>query len=525
MTMQKLFSRRVYATCCWLLLLTSVLLAMISNVVAIDEVELSLGRIDVPMKFINPQMVLRVAAVLVWVLIIVVGRGCGMYAKKDILPIGLNVLALVIMAWRYEDIVSATSYQDVNMWWFVLLMVLGSIIGVAISVFIDGWRCRRTNTEMKNTGLPKNPIVSIAFFRMAMFIGVVALLACVLFPLFYRGRFCLPIIWLLSFVILFIPTSQESAMGFLFKRLKDYSDWVEYGRVVNLLAPLFVKYNKDELLHSVPQQIQKEAADQVKGLYAKLMPNCQILSYEHINQCCEEMVRIVWCTDSLSVNESYLTTKQAYKYWHAYQWLCKNDKEYKESGATITKETCLLYALQDYLLAKKKYSLLEWRVYVQDSADLEVIIKASNSINEALSSGWTLLLHAVANDFIVGIRLLLKYGADTEKGNVNGVTPVLYAVRYDNVPCLTILIGAGASVRVKDKRGYTPLMVAAEHNSKSVVPMLLKEGANLKSRNYFGKTALDIAVASHAGDIASMIRVKMKEMGVKRKRKSSRRKR
>lgn len=68
-------------------------------------------------------------------------------------------------------------------------------------------------------------------------------------------------------------------------------------------------------------------------------------------------------------------------------------------------------------------------------------------------------------------------------------------------------------------------MVAAEHNCKSVVPVLLTEGVNPKKRTCSGRTALDIALANQAGDIANMLRNRIKEIDSSKRRNHKRKKR
>ncbi len=374
-------------------------------------------------------------------------------------------------------------------------------------MFIDGWCSRRTESESKNTGLPRNPMMAIALFKMAMLMGATSIVGFVLFVLFYDGTWGLPSLWLVSFILLFVCGEDKN----LSSLRKKYSDFVEDGAVLNFLGPFVTRKNKKELLsRSTAQQVQIENAKEICELYKRYLEEGQIISHTAINQCGEQIVRIEWQTETGKVREYHLRFKQAYKYWEAYLWLCRNDNQFQ--NYSFSEETALLYAMQDHLLKEKRCSLVEWRMNVQDETDLEVIIKATPSINAQFSPGWTLLLLAVANGFLEGVRLLLKYGADTELANANGVTPVLYAVRYDNVPCLKLLIDAGAKVCVEDSRGYTALMIAAEHNCKSVVPILLKEDVDVDKKTLSGKTALDIALSRYAGDIASMLR-----NGVKKK--------
>ena len=499
---------RHYVMCCWVLLAISVLLAASSHVVLVDSVELSIGGVALPVKFVSAKIFMRVLASLCWCLIFIVGRWHETYANKDFLPIGFCIGSMGVMLWRYEDIFLGSCYQNVSCWWFVFLMVLGCMIGMAISMFIDGWSSRRTENESKSLGLPKNSMVTMALLKMAMLMCVVSIVGIVLFIVFYDGPWVLPIAWFASFMVLFIQRENKQ----ISEVFKNYSDYVEYKAILNLCAPYITNVDNKRLLsQSSARQVQVETAREIKEQYLGYIENGCVLSYTTVNQCGEALLRIDWQSQVGKEREYYLSLKEAYKYWEAYQWLCSNDKEFVEGKHVLSKDKCLLYAMQDHLLREKQHSLILWRMNVQEEADLEVIIKATPSINDRMPPGWTLLLFAVANGFLEGVRLLLKYGADTELANAMGVTPVLYAVRYDNEPCLKLLIDAGAKVCVEDCRGYTALMIAAEHNCKSVVPILLKEGVDIARKTSLGKTALDIALSNHAGDIANMIRNGMKK--------------
>jgi hypothetical protein len=380
--------------------------------------------------------------------------------------------------------------------------------GMAISMFFDGWHFRRTENESKSLGLPKKSMVAIASLKIATLMSIVSIVGIVSFVVFYDGPWGIPIFWFASFLVLFIQR-EDTQLSAMFKK---YFDYAEYNAILNLCVPFTAKvYNKRLLSNFSARQVQVETAKEIKELYLGYIEEGCVLSYTTINQCGEQLLRIDWQPRTGKGREYYLSIKEAYKYWEAYQWLCRNDTVFAQGRHVLSKEKCLLYAMQDRLLRKQRHSLLLWRVNVQEEADLEVIIKATPSLNNRIPPGWTLLLFAVANGFLEGVRLLLKYGADTELANANGVTPVLYAVRYDNVPCLKLLIDAGAKVCVEDSRGYTALMIAAEHNCKSVVPILLKEGVDVNKKTLSGKTALDIALSRQAGDIASMLRNELKK--------------
>ncbi|KAI4484582.1 hypothetical protein M0804_007148 [Polistes exclamans] len=154
-----------------------------------------------------------------------------------------------------------------------------------------------------------------------------------------------------------------------------------------------------------------------------------------------------------------------------------------------------------------------------------------NDINDVLSTGWTLLLHAASFCNIELIKYLLERGADANK-NKDGFTPLMALCNSTNgstaecSTCLSLLIKASDSVDVvdnhkqtalmhacktkdvenikvllkhvlyidiQDKQGYTALMYAVLRNNVEIVKLLLDYNANPLIKNNFGDTAKDIA--------------------------------
>ena len=73
------------------------------------------------------------------------------------------------------------------------------------------------------------------------------------------------------------------------------------------------------------------------------------------------------------------------------------------------------------------------------------------------------------------VEVLLKAGADIERGDFWGHTPLYWAVYYDNFRTVKLLLDAGAAVDNTDSKGRTPLWYA---KSRYVTNMLIKHGAD-----------------------------------------------
>jgi ankyrin repeat protein len=150
-----------------------------------------------------------------------------------------------------------------------------------------------------------------------------------------------------------------------------------------------------------------------------------------------------------------------------------------------------------------------------------------NSIEE----GWgTALYQAVFGDDVNAVGLLLKCGADANRGNEHGHTPLHAATESeseDAIKLVRLLISYGANVNAKIKsdivpdgwidisEGRTPLHNAAMVSSinedleivsnKAVVELLLAHGANVNAQDAFGSTALSDALFSQSLDVIELL--------------------
>lgn len=87
----------------------------------------------------------------------------------------------------------------------------------------------------------------------------------------------------------------------------------------------------------------------------------------------------------------------------------------------------------------------------------------------------TYLLHiAVANNFKLGIKLLLDNKANVNvKNAINGDTPLLYSVRRNNVAITDMLIKHKADINMLNRYNMNALIYACKYNNSNIIHYLL----------------------------------------------------
>lgn len=152
-----------------------------------------------------------------------------------------------------------------------------------------------------------------------------------------------------------------------------------------------------------------------------------------------------------------------------------------------------------------------------DMAEFRRLLEAGADPDSCDEDGMPLLYSASENGNPEAVKLLLEFGADTEKrcpvrgeGHAprqQGRTPLFGAAEgqaaeglpYGMNPkeCMRLLLAAGANVHARDEYGRTPLFYAAGYGfgyGEDRVLMLLAAGADVNALNDLGETPLVYAV-------------------------------
>ena len=102
------------------------------------------------------------------------------------------------------------------------------------------------------------------------------------------------------------------------------------------------------------------------------------------------------------------------------------------------------------------------------------------------------------------VDLLLKRGADPNKGDASGATALMWAV--SDIDKVRLLLARGADVKAKSNTERTALLVAAAFpGTVDVLRLLLDRGADVRAQDRSGTTALAFAVRSSDVDVVRLL--------------------
>lgn len=444
-------------------------------------------------------------------------------------------IAIFVLFWRYADLFKNTAYGRFSPFWFVPFIVLGYLSGLALSMFRFAFSLRRTRGEAKRKHLPRTPRQAKEMIRGNILIILLIIVPCTIAAFyFYPG----PTRWVPSVLFLISIIPRVSAYGGLFvrrpdgtlplDRLKMVTDWADHHETLAKLSkknPCKQLCCDLETQHLPPKDLQRLVSERVKEseelAFARVasqflgeITNSDPKSFVFELRDSEGMKHLVHVEESITA-----------------KWRVEYVRLQKESGKDVKPKEMdgmfpkwASYAVDDMVLRKCGSSLLMSHLRRKIKEDLELIICVDPDLNAQLD-GITPLIQAVADGFLPAVKLLLKYGADMEIANNLGATPFLFAARYDNVDLLCMLKNAGANIHATDANGEDALMKAAQMNCKSVAPLLIQWGLDVRRKNLMGCNALQMASLTKSGEIAMLIRRKLRGLSTDSSKRKGRKKR
>ncbi|MDE0172722.1 MAG: ankyrin repeat domain-containing protein [Defluviicoccus sp.] len=98
----------------------------------------------------------------------------------------------------------------------------------------------------------------------------------------------------------------------------------------------------------------------------------------------------------------------------------------------------------------------------------------------------------IAGD-IEGVRKLLSGGAPVDGRDSRGWTPLMHAANQGYVLLVEMLLGSGASLDIRAADGATALFIATMNAHPEVIALLMRAGASISTRGPRGLTAADVA--------------------------------
>lgn len=148
-----------------------------------------------------------------------------------------------------------------------------------------------------------------------------------------------------------------------------------------------------------------------------------------------------------------------------------------------------------------------------DCGSVDEYYLKGNDPNEYFEAGYTALIFASAEGKINCVKKLIEHGADLNAVNLKGNTALCYAARYNYYKIVKLLIENGANPNRCNLNTYSPLQIACLYGHTESVEILLEcENIDLYRKTLIeNKTALQIAMDNKYGNIAQIIRLKMKK--------------
>lgn len=160
-----------------------------------------------------------------------------------------------------------------------------------------------------------------------------------------------------------------------------------------------------------------------------------------------------------------------------------------------------------------EYASIMQLVTKSNSSDFKTTISKFKNINMTVDDlGRTLLHHAVANNKIDRVELLLDAGADINAPDNSGETPLHHAAFMaalhckrnpiktecnDRIKIIYLLLNNGADINVQDDTGDTALHAIMRIASVPVTKALLDYFPDVNIQNKKGKTPLRILMQKH----------------------------
>lgn len=141
-----------------------------------------------------------------------------------------------------------------------------------------------------------------------------------------------------------------------------------------------------------------------------------------------------------------------------------------------------------------------------------LVNKADPNLFGKYSKNESVLMTATRAGNLEIVKLLLKYGANPNRGTFTGsfpeflgATALFYAAGNGNAEVAKALIDGGANVNARTKGGFTPLMEAARAGSYEVAKLLIQRGADPNAKDAKGQTAMTLASGSKQSEMQKFL--------------------
>jgi hypothetical protein len=150
-----------------------------------------------------------------------------------------------------------------------------------------------------------------------------------------------------------------------------------------------------------------------------------------------------------------------------------------------------------------------------DSDSIETYFLKGNDPDEVFSFGFTALVFAAAEGSLNAVNKIIEHGADVNVKNSKGITALCFAARYNHHEIAEVLLNNGADPNECSIATETPLQIATIYGHEGIVKLLLNtKDIDIERKTLVtNKSALELAMDHGHGEIAKMIRKKLRTLG------------
>lgn len=163
-----------------------------------------------------------------------------------------------------------------------------------------------------------------------------------------------------------------------------------------------------------------------------------------------------------------------------------------------------------------KPNILSIRIYsyiiANDTESIDKFYEIGNDPNQVFSHGYTALIFAAAEGKLDSVKKIIEHGATLDLKNSKGRTALYFACKYNYFEIVKILLNNGANPNLSSIGSNSPLQIASINGSYEAVELLLNNNEiDITTKDLKNKTALELAMENNNGNIAKLIRNRIKK--------------
>ena len=391
----------------------------------------------------------------------------------------------------------------INPTWFLIYILLGTIIGFFATEILSLIRYIRPNDKTFDPILPKVPVYVKRILSVFIFCFFITIIIGLVFYL-YTPTIIKPFLWIFStipilliFVNYFLSQKSENEV----QKMQSVFDFMDY----------YIHMQEGGFQESVDELGIDMSIDDPE----KLFQNARKKIDEYCNS--ENDLSDIEIKGPLKMQTDEDIVKMGAGVGEITHTIDVPKKLIENIGNIIFSEYpetdpqeiihAAMYCASSYTWSKK-YDIFSLAMAGKIDEIENVVDDKSIDINMQNPLGWTGLHAASAQGHYNIVSLLLQKGANPNLKNLKGYTSISFSAEYGFNEISNLLIEYGADVNIADMTGKTPLMHATINGHISTAELLLNNGADRSLQDMKQQSALDFAFEHKQGEIAKMIQLK-----------------